>query len=77
MGKSKILVLGATGYIGKYIAKASARLGHPTFAVVRPDTTAVPNAARKVLLDSFTAAGIKILDVSQSINGSCIHLFPL
>ncbi|KAH9533496.1 hypothetical protein CY35_18G055900 [Sphagnum magellanicum] len=61
MGKSKILVLGATGYIGKYIAKASARLGHPTFVVVRPDTTAVPNSARKVLLDSFTAAGITIL----------------
>lgn len=77
MGKSKILVLGATGYIGKHIAKASARLGHPTFVVVRPDTAAVPNSARKVLLDSFTAAGITILHVSQSINGSCIHLFPL
>jgi len=61
MGKSKILVLGATGYIGKFIAKASARLGHPTFVLVRPDTTAVPNSARKVLLDSFTAAGITIL----------------
>lgn len=61
MGKSKILVLGATGYIGKFIAKASARLGHPTFVLVRPDTSAVPNSARKVLLDSFTAAGITIL----------------
>ncbi len=70
-------MLGATGYIGKYIAKASARLGHPTSVVVRPDTTAVPNSARKVLLDSFAAAGITILHVSQSINGFCIHLFPL
>jgi len=61
MGKSRILVVGATGYIGKFIAKASARLGHPTFVLVRPDTTAVPNSARKALLDSFTAAGITIL----------------
>ncbi|KAF2305494.1 hypothetical protein GH714_005736 [Hevea brasiliensis] len=30
--KSKILVIGGTGYIGKFIVEASAKLGHPTFA---------------------------------------------
>jgi uncharacterized protein YbjT (DUF2867 family) len=58
MGKSRVLVLGATGYIGKYIAKASAQLGHPTFVLVRPATL---DSSKKELLDSFTAAGITIL----------------
>ncbi|KAJ9671159.1 hypothetical protein PVL29_027239 [Vitis rotundifolia] len=34
--KSKILVFGATGYLGKYMVKASVSMGHPTFAYVRP-----------------------------------------
>jgi hypothetical protein len=38
MEKSCVLVLGARGYIGKYIAKASAQLGHPTFILVQPAT---------------------------------------
>ncbi|XVE66982.1 hypothetical protein DITRI_Ditri08aG0123700 [Diplodiscus trichospermus] len=29
--KSKILVIGGTGYIGKFIGEASAKAGHPTF----------------------------------------------
>nr|POE48952.1 isoflavone reductase like [Quercus suber] len=33
--KSKILVIGGTGYIGKYIVEASAKAGHPTFVLVR------------------------------------------
>ena len=33
--KSKILVIGATGYMGKFIVEASANLGHCTFALVR------------------------------------------
>jgi uncharacterized protein YbjT (DUF2867 family) len=60
--KSRVLVLGATGYIGKYIAKASALLGHPTFVLVRPASVDGPlNSSKKELLDSFTAAGITIL----------------
>lgn len=60
--KSRVLVLGATGYIGKYIAKASAQLGHPTFVLVRPAIVEGPlNSSKKELLDSFTAAGITIL----------------
>ncbi|XP_054806329.1 isoeugenol synthase 1-like [Prosopis cineraria] len=34
--KSKILIVGATGYLGEYMVKASLSLGHPTFAYVRP-----------------------------------------
>jgi hypothetical protein len=44
----------------KYIAKASAQLGHPTFILVRAATL---DSSKKELLDSFTAAGITILHV--------------
>ncbi|KAG1342804.1 hypothetical protein COCNU_05G010330 [Cocos nucifera] len=30
---SKILIIGGTGYLGKFIVGASARSGHPTFAL--------------------------------------------
>jgi nucleoside-diphosphate-sugar epimerase len=64
MGNSKILVVGATGAIGSFITKASARLGHPTFALVRP-TTAGPHSSKKELIDSFKASGITILEVNR------------
>ncbi|KAI3762827.1 hypothetical protein L1987_53269 [Smallanthus sonchifolius] len=36
--KSKILVIGGTGYIGKFVVEASVKAGHPTFALVREST---------------------------------------
>ena len=33
--KSKILVIGGAGYIGKFIVEASAEAGRPTFVLVR------------------------------------------
>ncbi|XP_021752882.1 isoflavone reductase-like protein [Chenopodium quinoa] len=36
--KSKVLIIGATGYIGKFIAEASVKNGHQTFALVREET---------------------------------------
>ncbi|KAJ6733848.1 ISOEUGENOL SYNTHASE 1-LIKE [Salix koriyanagi] len=37
--KSRILIFGATGYLGSYMVKASLSMGHPTYAYVRPDQT--------------------------------------
>ncbi|XP_068339950.1 isoeugenol synthase 1-like [Pyrus communis] len=34
--KSKILIFGAKGYLGKYMVKASVSLGHPTYVYARP-----------------------------------------
>uniref|UniRef100_A0A803NN41 NmrA-like domain-containing protein n=1 Tax=Cannabis sativa TaxID=3483 RepID=A0A803NN41_CANSA len=31
--KSKVLIIGGTGYIGKFVVEASAKAGHPTFAL--------------------------------------------
>ncbi|KAJ4980337.1 hypothetical protein NE237_031174 [Protea cynaroides] len=40
--KSKILIIGGTGYIGKFIVEASLKSGHPTFALVRESTASDP-----------------------------------
>ncbi|TKW12958.1 hypothetical protein SEVIR_5G069500v4 [Setaria viridis] len=57
--KSKILVVGATGYLGRHVVAASARLGHPTLALVRD--TAPSDAAKAALLKSFQDAGVTLL----------------
>jgi nucleoside-diphosphate-sugar epimerase len=62
--KSKILVIGATGYIGKYIVVASAKAGHPTFALVRESTASNPEKSH--VIESFKSSGVTLLYV-------CIH----
>ncbi|KAL5168584.1 Isoflavone reductase [Glycine soja] len=57
--KSKILVLGGTGYIGKFIVKASAEAGHPTFALVRESTLSHPEKSK--LIESFKTSGVTLL----------------
>ncbi|XP_020572458.1 isoflavone reductase-like protein [Phalaenopsis equestris] len=54
--RSRILIIGGTGYIGKFIVKASALAGHPTFALVRESTAADP--AQATILDEFKASGV-------------------
>ncbi|XP_030940448.1 isoeugenol synthase 1-like [Quercus lobata] len=58
--KSKIMVFGATGYLGKYMVKASVSKGHPTFAYVRPIK---PNADPSKLGQhkEFEALGVTII----------------
>ncbi|RWW06520.1 hypothetical protein GW17_00030143 [Ensete ventricosum] len=59
--KSKILIIGGTGYIGKFIVAASARSGHPTFALVRSTTAPADQPAKAKLLHDFQAAGVTFL----------------
>ncbi|OMO75175.1 NmrA-like protein [Corchorus olitorius] len=58
-GKSKILIMGATGYIGKFIVEASVKEGHPTFALVRQ--TSVSDPAKRKLIDNFNNLGVQLL----------------
>jgi hypothetical protein len=58
--KSRILVLGATGSIGRFIALAGPSLGHSTFALVRPQTV----SSKPELIHSLQSAGVTILHVS-------------
>jgi uncharacterized protein YbjT (DUF2867 family) len=57
--KSRILVVGGTGYLGRHVVAASARLGHPTLALVRD--TAPSDPAKAALLKSFQDTGVTLL----------------
>ncbi|GMN35534.1 hypothetical protein TIFTF001_005353 [Ficus carica] len=57
--KSKILIIGGTGYIGKFIVEASAKAGHPTFALVRDST--VNDPVKGKLIDNFKGLGVTLL----------------
>ncbi|KAH0469332.1 hypothetical protein IEQ34_000890 [Dendrobium chrysotoxum] len=57
---SKILVIGATGYIGRHLVEASVKLGHPTFALARPITSS--HSTEKInLIQSFKNNGVNVL----------------
>ncbi|KAK6938848.1 NmrA-like domain [Dillenia turbinata] len=57
--KSKILVIGATGSIGKFIVEASVKEGHPTFALVRESTISDPIKGK--LIEDFRNCGVALL----------------
>ncbi|XP_051139502.1 isoflavone reductase-like protein isoform X2 [Andrographis paniculata] len=58
--KSRILIIGGTGYIGKLIVEASLRSGHPTFALIRTSTVSDPVKAKTV--EGFKSSGVTILN---------------
>jgi len=58
--KSKVLVIGVTALIGKFVVEASAKSGHPTFALVAPPST--PSDAAKVdLVEGFKSLGVHVV----------------
>ncbi|KAG6626852.1 phenylcoumaran benzylic ether reductase Betv6-like [Carya illinoinensis] len=59
--KSRILIIGGTGYIGKFIVEASTRAGHPTFALVRESTLSDPNPSKRELVQKFNNLGVTLL----------------
>ncbi|GMN37359.1 hypothetical protein TIFTF001_006750 [Ficus carica] len=58
-GKSRILFIGGTGYIGKFIVEASAKAGHETFALVRESS--LSNPAKAELFARFESLGVKLV----------------
>eukprot|EP01031_Cornospumella_fuschlensis_P028781 gene28781-34745_t len=42
-GKKRVVICGATGYIGKYVVQESVRRGHDTVALVRPGSSTEGN----------------------------------
>ncbi|ONK66318.1 uncharacterized protein A4U43_C06F6450 [Asparagus officinalis] len=56
---SRILIIGGTGYIGKFIVSASAKSGHPTVALVRDTAPSDPTKAK--LLEEFTNSGVTVV----------------
>lgn len=59
--KSKVLVIGGTGYIGKFVVEASAKAGHPTYALVRDET--LSNPAKAPIIDNFKSLGVNLVAV--------------
>ncbi|KAF5739375.1 Isoflavone reductase-like protein 4 isoform 2 [Tripterygium wilfordii] len=57
--KSKILIIGGTGYIGKHVVEESAKSGHPTFALVRESSVSDPVKGK--LIENFESLGVTIL----------------
>ncbi|KAL7175337.1 hypothetical protein ACSBR2_029021 [Camellia fascicularis] len=57
--KSKILIIGGTGYIGKFVVEASAKSGHPTFALVRESTLSDPVKGK--LIEGFKNSGVTLV----------------
>ncbi|XP_019235489.1 PREDICTED: isoflavone reductase homolog [Nicotiana attenuata] len=55
-GKCRILFIGGTGYIGKFIVEASAKAGHDTFVLVREST--LSNPIKTKLIDTFKSVGV-------------------
>jgi len=45
---SRILMIGATGYIGSFVAQAAVAAGHRTYALMRPSTASDPAKAQRV-----------------------------
>lgn len=65
-GKSKILIVGGTGYIGKFLVEASATAGHPTFVLVRDSTLSNPAPQRSDLIQNFNKLGVTFVLVSTN-----------
>ncbi|XP_057515808.1 phenylcoumaran benzylic ether reductase Pyrc5-like isoform X3 [Amaranthus tricolor] len=57
--KTRILIIGGTRHLGKFIVEASVEAGNPTFVLIR-DSTRFPSA-KSQLLTTFKSRGITLL----------------
>lgn len=64
--KSKILVFGGTGYLGKHVVGASVSFGHPTFVFARSATPQTPPSNLHVR-DELRSLGVTLIEVFLSL----------
>ncbi|KAG2620317.1 hypothetical protein PVAP13_3NG160000 [Panicum virgatum] len=62
MEKSKALVVGGTGFIGRRLVAASLAQGHPTFVLMRPEIGVDVDKLQTLL--SFKAKGARLVEAS-------------
>ncbi|XP_066162517.1 pinoresinol reductase 1-like isoform X4 [Oryza sativa Japonica Group] len=62
MEKSRVLIVGGSGYIGRRIVAASLAEGHPTFVLLRPEIGL--NIDKLQILLAFKAQGARLLEAS-------------
>lgn len=73
MGAAKILVIGGTGFMGKFVVEASVKAGHPTFVLVRDST--LSNPQKSTIINHFKTLGVNILLVRKLILMLNLKLF--
>lgn len=56
---TKILVIGGTGYVGKFMVGASAKAGYPTFTLLRDSTLSNPH--KSSIIQYFKTLGVHTL----------------
>ncbi|KAF3775543.1 putative pinoresinol-lariciresinol reductase 3 [Nymphaea thermarum] len=61
--KSRVLIVGVTGRLGRHLAEASLSSGHPTYALVRP-TTLTSSPEKSQLLQSLVSSGLQLVQGS-------------
>ncbi|OWM65005.1 isoflavone reductase homolog [Punica granatum] len=72
MAKSKVLVVGGTGYIGRRIVKASLEQGYPTYVLQRPEIGL--DVDKVQILLSFKKQGARLVEGSFSDIQSLIEV---
>ncbi|XP_061343059.1 isoflavone reductase homolog [Gastrolobium bilobum] len=75
MGKSKVLVVGGTGYVGRRIVKASLEQGHETFVLKRPEIGL--DIEKVQILLSFKKQGAHLVEASISDHQSLVDAVKL
>ncbi|XP_034680619.1 probable pinoresinol-lariciresinol reductase 3 isoform X2 [Vitis riparia] len=71
MGKSRVLIIGATGNLGHQLAKASLQSSHPTFALVRDSAFSHPH--KRQILQTLSDAGATLLEGSIEDESSLVE----
>jgi len=75
MGKSKVLVVGGTGFIGKRIVRACLAQGHETYVLQRREVGL--DVEKLELLLSFKKAGARLVEGSFSDHRSLVDAIKL
>ncbi|KAK4490835.1 hypothetical protein RD792_001550 [Penstemon davidsonii] len=75
MGKSKVLIIGGTGYLGKRLVKASLAHGHQTYILHRPEVGV--DIEKIELLISFKMQGAHLVHGSFSNYNSLVEAVKL
>lgn len=73
--KSKVLVVGGTGYIGKRIVKASLAQGHTTYVLQRPEIGLDIDKLQMLL--GFKEQGAHLVEASFSDHQSLVNAVKL
>lgn len=64
--KNRVLIIGATGFMGKFLTEASLSSSHPTYLLIRPGGPLI--SPKSTTIKTFQEKGAIIVYVSYNIN---------